>query len=73
MRSWRAFLSRGVERMREAGLVGPSADPQRIATVILAAIQGGLVLSQPERSAWPLEAALDTALAPLHVIRSPAA
>ncbi|WP_317231064.1 TetR/AcrR family transcriptional regulator [Clavibacter sp. MX14-G9D] len=73
MRAWRGFLARGVERMREAGLVASSADPQRIATVILAAIQGGLVLSQPERSAWPLEAALDTALAPLHVARPPRA
>jgi AcrR family transcriptional regulator len=70
MRAWRAFLARGVERMRDAGFVGASADPQRTATVILAAIQGGLVLSQPERSAWPLEAALDTALAPLHVAGS---
>ncbi|MDQ0743691.1 AcrR family transcriptional regulator [Clavibacter sp. B3I6] len=73
MRAWRAFLARGVERMREAGFVAASADPQRTATVILAAIQGGLVLSQPERSAWPLEAALDTALAPLHVAGSRAA
>ncbi|MFS4507268.1 TetR/AcrR family transcriptional regulator [Clavibacter sp. Sh2141] len=73
MRAWRAFLARGVERMREAGFVDASADPQRTATVILAAIQGGLVLSQPERSAWPLEAALDTALAPLHVASSRAA
>jgi hypothetical protein len=39
--------------------------PTLLATVILAAIQGGLVLSQPERSAWPLEATLDSALAPL--------
>lgn len=66
MRTWRSALADGVRRMRERGLVDASADPTRIATVILAAIQGGLVLSQPERSAWPLKAALDSALAPLH-------
>jgi AcrR family transcriptional regulator len=66
MRSWRDALGAGVERMRVAGLVDASTDPGRVATSILAAIQGGLVLSQPERSAWPLEVALDGALAPLH-------
>jgi len=66
MRTWRSALADGIRRMRERGLVDGSADPDRIATVILAAIQGGLLLSQPERSAWPLEAALDSALAPLH-------
>lgn len=68
MRSWRAALADGITRMQAAGSLDSSADPERIATVILAAIQGGLVLSQPERSAWPLEAALDNALAPLHVV-----
>jgi len=66
LRAWRAALASGVVKMRTAGLVADSADPERIAVSILAAIQGGLVLSQPERSAWPLEAALDSALAPLH-------
>ncbi|NQX35536.1 TetR/AcrR family transcriptional regulator [Herbiconiux sp. VKM Ac-2851] len=66
MRAWRDALGAGVERMRVAGLVDASTDPGRVATSILAAIQGGLVLSQPERSAWPLEVALDGALAPLH-------
>lgn len=66
MRMWRDLLARGVQAMRDRGLVDAMADPVRVATVILAAIQGGLVLSQPERSAWPLEAALDNALAPLH-------
>ncbi len=66
MRTWRDLLARGVQTMRDRGLVDAKADPLTVATVILAAIQGGLVLSQPERAAWPLEAALDNALAPLH-------
>lgn len=66
MRSWRGALSQGVRRMQDDGIVADTADPEKIAAVILAAIQGGLVLSQTERSAWPLEAALDSALVPLH-------
>ncbi|KQR46829.1 TetR family transcriptional regulator [Frigoribacterium sp. Leaf164] len=66
MRAWRSALADGVVKMRATGLVAGVADPERIAVSILAAIQGGLVLSQPERSAWPLEAALDSALATLH-------
>lgn len=66
MRMWRGALAEGIVKMRSAGFVASVADPERIAVSILAAIQGGLVLSQPERSAWPLEAALDSALAPLH-------
>lgn len=70
MRIWREALAAGVRIMQGSGAVDESADPDRIATVILAAIQGGLILSQPERSAWPLEAALDNALAPLHLATS---
>jgi AcrR family transcriptional regulator len=65
MRTWRGALAEGVQRMRDEGVISRAVDPERIAAVILAAIQGGLVLSQTERSAWPLEAALDNALAPL--------
>ena len=72
MRAWRGALAKGVQRMQSTGTVDKSADSDRIATVILAAIQGGLLLSQPEGSAWPLEAALDTALAPLHRVASTA-
>lgn len=59
---WRGALAAGVRRMQAAGLVEAVADPERVAVGILAAIQGGLVLSQPERSSWPLEAALDLVL-----------
>jgi AcrR family transcriptional regulator len=69
MRQWRALLAAGVRRMQDAGHLVPAADPDRVAVAILAAIQGGLVLSQPERAAWPLEAALEGALAPLHDTR----
>lgn len=66
MTEWSDALARGVRAMQAAGNVDRAADPDRLAVVILTAIQGGLVVSQPLRSAWPLEAALDSALDPLH-------
>jgi AcrR family transcriptional regulator len=62
MGQWRARLADGIRRMQEGGNVGTSVDPDRMAAAILAAVQGGLMLSQPERSSWPLEAALDSLL-----------
>ncbi len=39
------------------------ADPGQLATATLAALQGGMLLTQVRRSTEPLEAALDTVLA----------
>ncbi|OII21130.1 TetR/AcrR family transcriptional regulator [Frigoribacterium sp. MCBA15_019] len=67
--AWREQLATGIRRLQAAGSVDASADPVRVATAIIAAIQGGLLLSQSERAGWPLEAALDHALGPLHTVR----
>ncbi|MDY1006475.1 TetR/AcrR family transcriptional regulator [Curtobacterium sp. CFBP9011] len=68
MTNWRLSLASGVAKMQSAGEVESDADPQRIAVAILAALQGGLILSQPEKSSWPLEAAIDAALDVLHKV-----
>jgi AcrR family transcriptional regulator len=68
MTSWRLSLASGVAKMQSAGNVDSDADPQRIAVAILAALQGGLILSQPEKASWPLEAAIDAALDVLHKV-----
>lgn len=70
MTSWRKSLEAGVEQMQVNGHVDAQADPQRIAVAILAALQGGLILSQPEKSAWPLEAAIDSAMDILHRVKT---
>ena len=59
---WRTKLADGIRRLRDREGLGTDADPDRLAAAILAAVQGGLMLSQPERSSWPLEAALDSLL-----------
>ena len=70
---WRDLLATGVRRMQANGHIGADADPRRLAAAILSAIQGGLVLSQPEHDPWPLEAALDQALHPLGSTPAPTA
>ncbi len=68
--AWRTRIADGVRRMQAGGHIDPAADPERVAASVLAAIQGGLLLSQPERASWPLEAALDAAWATLHASAS---
>jgi AcrR family transcriptional regulator len=65
MRDWRGQLQAGLERIAERGALRDDADPRRLAAALLAAVQGGLLLTQTEQALWPLEAALDGALGQL--------
>src|SRR3954469_2048616 len=60
---WEAPLREGLEHMRAAGKLRRSAGPARLATATLAAIQGGLVLTQARRDPGQLRIALDAAYA----------
>jgi AcrR family transcriptional regulator len=62
---WEAPLRDGLERMRSAGELRRSADPARLATAMLASIQGGLLLTQTRRDPQQLRTALDAAYAHL--------
>jgi len=59
---WETPIRDGLLAMRLRGDLRRSADPDRLATALLAALQGGLVLTQVRRDTAPLEAALDTML-----------
>jgi TetR/AcrR family transcriptional repressor of nem operon len=59
---WAAGLAGGLHRMRDRGDLPAAADPDRLGVALLAALQGGLVLAQVDRSPEPLAAALDTVL-----------
>jgi TetR/AcrR family transcriptional repressor of nem operon len=48
--------------MRARGELGPHARPSDLATAVLTALQGGLLLAQTMRLTRPLELALDMAL-----------
>jgi AcrR family transcriptional regulator len=60
---WEAAIRHGLTAMHERGDLAPDADPERLATATLAALQGGLMLTQMTRETAPLEAALDEMLA----------
>ena len=58
---WEAPLREGLRQMQADGKLWRSADPARLATATLAAIQGGLVLTQTRRDPQQLRIALDAA------------
>jgi AcrR family transcriptional regulator len=60
---WEAVLREGLTAMRERGDLRAEADPDQLALALLAAVQGGALLTQARRDVAPLEAALRVALA----------
>lgn len=68
---WEAPLRRGLEAMQKRGKLDPGADPSRLATATLAAIQGGLVLTQSRRDPEQLAIAVDAAYAYLQTYGEP--
>lgn len=56
---WEAAIRACLYSMRDRGQLIPAADPDQLATAMLAALQGGLLLAQIERNTRPLAAALD--------------
>jgi hypothetical protein len=71
-RRWEAGIRGGYRAMRDRGELAAGADPDQLATATLAALQGGLLLTQMRRSTEPLEAALDTVFAHLASLTTPA-
>src|SRR5580704_18063283 len=59
---WEAPIRDGFRRMRDRGELQDDTDVDRLALGTLAALQGGLLLTQAKRDAGPLEAALDLAI-----------
>jgi TetR/AcrR family transcriptional regulator, transcriptional repressor for nem operon len=63
---WQAMFQAGIEAMRERRLIAEDADPESLAVMILASLEGGLLLCQMRKSTAPLEQALDGAIRQLH-------
>jgi TetR/AcrR family transcriptional repressor of nem operon len=60
---WEEPLRVGLKKMRSSGKLRTGADPARLAIATLAAIEGGLVLTQTRRDPHQLRVALDAAYA----------
>jgi TetR/AcrR family transcriptional regulator, transcriptional repressor for nem operon len=59
---WEATIQSGLREMHARGELTPATDPDTLALALLAALQGGLLLTQVKRDTKPLEAALDAML-----------
>ena len=66
-RMWESHLVRGLQAMRDRGEIEPDANPADLATAVIGALQGGLLLAKTMRTTRPLELALDMALD--HIVR----
>jgi TetR/AcrR family transcriptional repressor of nem operon len=60
---WAAAIGEGLRSLHADGKLRPDIDPDDLATTLLAALQGGLLLGQVLRSSRPIETAVDTLLA----------
>jgi AcrR family transcriptional regulator len=70
--TWRRTIEEGLIKMRDHGELSQDANPADIALAVLAAVQGGLLLSKGGKSNRPLKVAFDMALAYVeaHVARA---
>jgi len=59
---WRTLLGAALERMRDSGVLRPEADIRSLATGLLAAVEGGYLLSQTGRDPRLMQAALNMAI-----------
>ena len=59
---WETPIRQGLTAMHARGELRKDADPEKLALDLLAALQGGLLLTQIRRDTAPLEAALDLAI-----------
>ncbi|NEA34944.1 TetR/AcrR family transcriptional regulator [Streptomyces sp. SID13031] len=59
---WEQLLREGLQAMYDRGDLRSAADPEKLAMALLAALQGGTLLTQTKREVAPLVAALDSML-----------
>jgi AcrR family transcriptional regulator len=57
---WETSIRDGLRVMSDRGELMPTAKPDDLAVALLAAVQGGILLSQIHRETRPMEIALDT-------------
>jgi AcrR family transcriptional regulator len=60
--AWELLIGDGLRRMQKAGTLREEADPERLATFLMAALQGGYLLANAAHDVEPMAVALDVAL-----------
>lgn len=71
-RVWEDRLCDGLERLKDHGELIVAADTRELASAVMAAVQGGILLSRLRRDPAPLKAAMAMALLHLRQFRSDA-
>jgi TetR/AcrR family transcriptional regulator, transcriptional repressor for nem operon len=61
--AWATAIRDGLRSLHADGKLRSDIDPDDLATTVLAALQGGLLLAQVQRSTRPFETAVNTLLA----------
>jgi TetR/AcrR family transcriptional repressor of nem operon len=61
-RRWQGAIRGGLASMKDRGELAPVADVDKLATALLTALQGGLLLTKTLRDGEPLETALNTVI-----------
>jgi AcrR family transcriptional regulator len=59
---WQGAIRGGLASMKDRGELAPVADVDKLATTLLTALQGGLLLTKTLRDGEPLETALNTVI-----------
>lgn len=68
---WEAAIREGLHAMNDRGDLREGADPDQLALATLAALQGGLLLTQVRRDTAALEAGLDSMIAHIASLTTP--
>ena len=66
---WKRTLADGLAHMQRAGRLSLRADPHELADLVMAAIQGGYLLSTAEHDTRPMQRALSAAYGSLRALR----
>ena len=61
-RRWQAAIAEGLAAMQDRGALVGGANVDQLATALLTALQGGLLLAKTQRDGEPLRIALDTTI-----------
>ncbi|MFD6191923.1 MULTISPECIES: TetR/AcrR family transcriptional regulator [unclassified Streptomyces] len=70
--TWEGLLAAGLARMRESGILVRDADTGKLATGLMAAVQGGYLLAQTAQDVAPMKIAIDMAIAHVKRYAAPA-
>jgi len=66
---WRSILAASLERMRDSGVLAPDIDAPSLATGLLAAVEGGYLLSQIAHDPRLMQTALNSAIGHIMTFR----